>query len=271
MTVDSEAQARLPRARPARLRRATSRTAHRPLHHRRQGPVAPEARQLPAGCRPATPRPASTTAGTSGRSARRTTARQVNGPPKDPAAGVLQPTGVPVFVTDVRDSTHPYTYATPVDTHAQQRPHRLRAQRRRRPATASPGPPATAACAATGRRQALRPGRRRSTAGATAYDPIPYAGGTTPSVADGHGRPQRVPRDAGPVRPLALDGDDAVRDDVQQVGPALHHAGEHGQLQSTRAAAPPVRLASVAGSYNGEDWASSTTTANKFLITKLGD
>src|SRR3954470_13171962 len=41
----------------------------------------------------------------------------VNGQPQD-IAGVLHPewTGVPAFVTDVRDPLHPYTYAKPVDT-----------------------------------------------------------------------------------------------------------------------------------------------------------
>ncbi len=41
----------------------------------------------------------------------------VNGQPQD-GAGVLHPewTGVPSFVTDVRDPVHPYTYANPVDT-----------------------------------------------------------------------------------------------------------------------------------------------------------
>ena len=40
----------------------------------------------------------------------------VNGQPQD-VAGVLHPewTGVPAFVTDVRDPLHPYTYAQPVD------------------------------------------------------------------------------------------------------------------------------------------------------------
>ena len=40
----------------------------------------------------------------------------VNGQPQD-IAGVLHPewTGVPVFVTDVRDPLHPYTYAQPID------------------------------------------------------------------------------------------------------------------------------------------------------------
>src|SRR4051812_26185575 len=40
----------------------------------------------------------------------------VNGQPQD-IAGVLHPewTGVPVFVSDVRDPLHPYTYAQPVD------------------------------------------------------------------------------------------------------------------------------------------------------------
>ena len=42
---------------------------------------------------------------------------KVAGQPQD-VAGVLHPewTGVPSFVTDVRDINHPYTYATPVDT-----------------------------------------------------------------------------------------------------------------------------------------------------------
>ena len=59
----------------------------------------------------------------------------VNGQPQD-IAGVLHPewSGVPVFVTDVRDPLHPYTYAQPVDMLAEQQPHRLHAQRRRRPA-----------------------------------------------------------------------------------------------------------------------------------------
>ena len=111
-------------------------------------------------------------------------------------------TGVPVFVTDVRDPLHPYTYAQAGRHAPQQQPHRLHAQRGRR----------------SGRHRldvGLRRRARLLHERPMHYDPtqhgatrtgdrhrpgLPTAGGTTAVPGDQYAtqpRAQLVPRDAG--------------------------------------------------------------------------
>ena len=116
-TVDSRRKLAFLARDPRSLRqRQPPERPHRPLHHRRQGSVGSRGPDATTGSRRATPRPASTTAATSGASARPTTARASPASRRtSPACCIPEWTGVPAFVTDVRDPMHPYTYAQPVD------------------------------------------------------------------------------------------------------------------------------------------------------------
>ena len=184
----------------------------------------------------------------------------VNGQPQD-IAGVLHPewTGVPVFVTDVRDPLHPYTYAQPVDMKRNNNTHRVHAQRRRRPARRSRGRRASAACAASTPRAATgircwtstagrpRPTRSRTRAAASLE---------RPELRDEHPRAQLVPRDPGARATTssptvtAADGRMFNKADLQYVT----QENVTSCTSTSGGGSGRFVVANLAGSYNGEDW-----------------
>src|SRR3954471_15834593 len=106
----------------------------------------------------------------------------VNGQPQD-TAGVLHPewTGVPTFVTDVRDPLHPYTYANPVDTKRNNNTtaytHSVDVDQNGLAWTSGFG--GIRGYYTNGMHMDVTTGQNRM---ATATDPVPYAGGSVPSL-----------------------------------------------------------------------------------------
>ncbi len=170
----------------------------------------------------------------------------VTGQPQD-VAGVLHPewTGVPTFVTDVRDPLHPYTYANPVDMHRNNNTtaytHSVDVDQTGLVWTSGFG----------GVRGYYTNGMHHDVVRnvdryATATDPVPYAGGGVPTagevrqhpdrdvhrrwVREGLDRAQLLPRDAERVRSLGHDGHHRLRPDDQQDRPAVRHPGERRRL-----------------------------------------
>ena len=109
----------------------------------------------------------------------------VTGQPQD-VAGVLHPewTGVPSFVTDVRDPIHPYTYATPVDMKRNNNTtaytHSVDVDQNGLAWTSGFG--GIRGYYTNGMHTDVTTGQTRM---ATATDPVPYAGGVG-QVAGGH-------------------------------------------------------------------------------------
>ena len=147
----------------------------------------------------------------------------VTGQPQD-IAGVLHPdwSGVPVYVTDVRDVNHPYTYATPVDLKRNNGStaytHSVDVDQNGIAWTSGFG----------GVRGFYTNGLHHDPTTntdryASATDPVPYAGGSVKTGEDGattyatnvH-RPQLVSRHAGRVGPLVRHGDGLRRQHVPQ-------------------------------------------------------
>src|SRR3954471_16948586 len=107
---------------------------------------------------------------------------RVAGQPQD-VAGVLHPewTGVPSFVTDVRDPVHPYTYANPVDTKRNNNTtaytHSVDVDQNGLAWTSGFG--GIRGYYTNGMHMDVTTGQNRM---ATATDPVPYAGGSVPSL-----------------------------------------------------------------------------------------
>jgi hypothetical protein len=158
----------------------------------------------------------------------------VNGQPKD-FNGILRPdwTGVPVFVTDVRDPLHPYTYAEPVDQlrNNNHTAYTHSADVDQHGIVWTSGFGGVRGFWTRGRHHDPATGTDRW---ATAMDPIPFAGGSIhsndPSFATSILEHNAFHRTQADSDRLLGDGHGGGREDVQQGGPALHHAGEHRQL-----------------------------------------
>ena len=171
----------------------------------------------------------------------------VTGQPQD-IAGVLHPewTGVPVFVTDVRDPLHPYTYAKPVDmkrnnnttayTHSRRRRparHRLDVRLRRRPRLLHPRPATedpTHGQSTAGRR---RPTRSRTRAAASRRSRRRRSSRT--GILE-HNSFHMTRRDVRHVATTVT----GRRPRVQQGGSPVHHPGERRPAAPRRAAAAPA-------------------------------
>jgi hypothetical protein len=182
----------------------------------------------------------------------------VNGAPQNLNGG-LEPTwkGIPVFVTDVRDVDHPYTYAQPVDMNRNNGvtdyTHSADVDANGVVWTSGFG----------GVRGFWTQGKhydpvQKVDRWATAYDPIPYAGGTVPSVDLNN----QVDHNA--YHPLQQIGD-------TKKGDLLFITQENtvNCTSTSGGGAGKFVVADIAGSYNGEDW--NATEENKFFVKKIGE
>jgi hypothetical protein len=182
----------------------------------------------------------------------------VNGAPQNLNGG-LEPTwrGVPVFATDVRDVDHPYTYATPVDLNRNNgvTDYTHSADVDMNGVAWTSGFGGVRGFHTDGTHyDPVRKVRRQ----ATAFDPIPYAGGTTPSPD------------------LAAQVDHNAYHSTQQLGDF-----DRGDLlfitmentvnctSTSGGGAGKFVVADISKSYGGEDWLA--TQENKFFIDKVGE
>src|SRR4051794_16893246 len=200
----------------------------------------------------------------------------VTGQPQD-IAGVLHPewTGVPVYVTDVRDPLHPYTYAQPVD------------MKRNNGTTAythsvdvdQDGIAWTSGFG--GVRGFYTDGLHHDPTTntdryATATDPIPYAGGSVhsndPSFATNtleHNsfHFSQAASDHSPKTVTTAGGETIRKTDLQYI------TQENVVSCTSQSGGGPGRfvIADLAGSYNGEDWATDLSATNRFFIRTLDE
>jgi hypothetical protein len=201
---------------------------------------------------------------------------QVNGQPQD-IAGVLHPdwSGVPVYVTDVRDINHPYTYATPVDLNRNNGhtdyTHSVDVDQNGIAWTSGFG----------GVRGFYTNGLHHDPAKnvdryATATDPIPYAGGSVPNTDPSYGvnhidhnsyHVTQAPTDSSPSTVTASDGQTYNKTDLQYV------TQENVVSCTSTSSGGPGKfvVADLAGSYNGEDWSPSLSSTNRFFLKKIGE
>jgi hypothetical protein len=200
----------------------------------------------------------------------------VNGQPQD-IAGVLHPewTGVPVFVTDVRDPLHPYTYANPVDMKRNNNTtaYTHSADVDQHGIVWTSGFGGVRGFYTHGRHWDPVQGVDRY---ATATDPIPYAGGSVhsndPSFATSilEHNSFHVTQDAGDPTPstvTAADGRTFNKEDLQYVT----QENVTSCTSTSGGGSGRFEVVNLAGSYNGEDWDPALSASNRFFVETIGD
>ena len=200
----------------------------------------------------------------------------VSGQPQD-IAGVLHPewTGVPVFVTDVRDPLHPYTYANPVDMKRNNNTtaYTHSADVDQHGIVWTSGFGGVRGFYTHGRHWDPVQGVDRY---ATATDPIPYAGGSVhsndPSFATSilEHNSFHVTQDAGDPTPstvTAADGRTFNKEDLQYVT----QENVTSCTSTSGGGSGRFEVVNLAGSYNGEDWDPALSASNRFFVETIGD
>ena len=200
----------------------------------------------------------------------------VAGQPQD-IAGVLHPewTGVPVFVTDVRDPLHPYTYANPVDMKRNNNTtaytHSADVDQHGIIWTSGFG----------GVRGFYTRGEhwdpvQQVDRFATATDPIPYAGSSVhsndPSFATSilEHNSFHVTQDASDPTSstvTAADGRTFNKEDLQYVT----QENVTSCTSTSGGGSGRFEVVNLAGSYNGEDWDPNLSASNRFFVETIGD
>ncbi len=203
---------------------------------------------------------------------------RVSGQPQD-IAGVLHPewTGVPAFVTDVRDPLHPYTYAQPVDMKRNNNTtaytHSVDVDQDGLAWTSGFG----------GIRGYYTHGLRHDPTTntdryATATDPVPYAGGSVPSLesAAQYGtislehnsfhRTQAASDTSSPTITTAS-GRTIRKTDLQYVT----QENVASCTSSSGGGAGRFVTANLEGSYDGKAWSPDRSSTNRYFIEKLDD
>ena len=201
---------------------------------------------------------------------------KVDGQPQD-VAGVLHPewTGVPAFVTDVRDVNHPYTYAKPVDLKRNNNTtaytHSVDVDQNGVVWTSGFG----------GVRGYYTNGLHKDpTTGADRYasatDPVPYAGGSVPTgesdanyatvqVDHNSYHHTQAASDKSPKTVTTASGEVLNKTDLQYVtqenvvGCTATADGGPGRFVTT----------SLAGSYNGAAWNPALSKTNRYFLREL--
>ncbi|MDA0182603.1 hypothetical protein OJ997_19995 [Solirubrobacter phytolaccae] len=206
---------------------------------------------------------------------------KVGSTPQD-VAGVLHPewSGVPAFVTDVRDINHPYTYAKPVDAGRNNNKtaytHSVDVDQHGLAWTSGFG--GVRGYYTSGKHLDPTTGVERQ---ATATDPIPYAGGSVPSLEtpaqyaqvslehNSYHRTQAASDTSSPTVTTAS-GRTLNKSDLQYVT-------QENVITCTRTdGGGPGRfvIANLAGSYTGKAWDPTLDAADpnkRYFIEKLDD
>jgi hypothetical protein len=198
-----------------------------------------------------------------------------DGQPQD-IAGVLHPewTGVPVFVTDVRDVNHPYTYAQPVDLKRNNNTtaytHSVDVDQNGIAWTSGFG----------GVRGFYTNGLHHDPTTntdryATATDPVPYAGGSvhsddpqfaTSTLEHNSYHVTQAPSDHSSPTVASSDGNTYKKTDLQYIT----QENVVNCTTTSGGGAGQFRIADLAGSYNGEDWSPNLSASNRFFVPTIG-
>jgi hypothetical protein len=200
----------------------------------------------------------------------------VNGQPRD-FNGILRPdwSGVPVFVTDVRDPLHPYTYAEPVDQlrNNNHTAYTHSADVDQHGIVWTSGFGGVRGFWTRGLHHDPTTGTDRW---ATAMDPVPFAGGSIhsndPNFAtsilehNAFHRTQAASDDSLSTV-TAADGRTFNKEDL------LYITQENTVSCTSTSGGGSGRfvVATLAGSYAGEDWSPDVSASNKFFLETIGD
>jgi len=182
---------------------------------------------------------------------------------------------VPVFVTDVRDPLHPYTYANPVDMKRNNNTtaYTHSADVDQHGIVWTSGFGGVRGFYTHGRHWDPVQGVDRY---ATATDPIPYAGGSVhsndPSFATSilEHNSFHVTQDAGDPTPstvTAADGRTFNKEDLQYVT----QENVTSCTSTSGGGSGRFEVVNLAGSYNGEDWDPALSASNRFFVETIGD
>jgi hypothetical protein len=205
----------------------------------------------------------------------------VDGQPQD-VAGVLHPewTGVPTFVTDVRDPLHPYTYAKPVDTGRNNNTtaytHSVDVDQNGIAWTSGFG--GVRGYYTSGMHTDITTGQNRM---ATATDPVPYGGGGVPSLESPSQYAQfslehnsyhhtQSASDTSPKTVTTASGRTLNKTDLQYVT-------QENTVSCTSASgggSGRFVTASLAGSYTGQAWDpkwKASDPNSRYFLEKLDD
>ncbi len=200
----------------------------------------------------------------------------VTGQPQD-IAGVLHPewTGVPVYVTDVRDVNHPYTYAQPVDMKRNNNTtaytHSVDVDQNGIAWTSGFG----------GVRGFFTNGLHHDPTTntdryASATDPVPYAGGSVHSndpvfatniLEHNSYHVTQAASDHSPSTVTASDGQTYKKTDLQYIT----QENVVGCTSTSSGGPGHFVVASLANSYNGEDWDPGLSSNNRFFLKTVGE
>jgi len=200
----------------------------------------------------------------------------VNGQPQD-IAGTPQAdwSGVPVYVTDVRDPMHPYTYATPVDMNRNNGhtdyTHSVDVDQDGVAWTSGFG----------GVRGFYTNGLHHDPTTnadryASATDPVPYAGGSVPNNDPTYGT-NSIDHNAYHVTQAASDHSSPTvktADGTTYDKSDLLYVTQENVVSCTSTSgggAGHFVVADLAGSYGGEDWSPTLGPNNRFFLKKIGD
>jgi hypothetical protein len=219
----------------------------------------------------------------------------VSGQPQD-GAGVLHPewTGVPTFVTDVRDPLHPYTYANPVDTKRNNNTtaytHSVDVDQHGLAWTSGFG--GIRGYYTSGMHTDVVTGQTRI---ATATDPVPYAGGSVPTLEAtqpngtvGSDAYASASLEHNSYHVTQADSDTSPKTVTTASGRVINKADLQYITQentvsctsSSGGGAGRFRIASLSGSYGGKAWdpalraqgsASEGTPINRYYLESLDD
>ncbi len=203
---------------------------------------------------------------------------QVSGQPQD-IAGVLHPewTGVPAFVTDVRDINHPYTYAKPVDTKRNNGTtaytHSVDVDQDGLAWTSGFG--GIRGYYTTGMHTDPTTGEARY---ASATDPVPYAGGSVPtletdaqygtvSIEHNSYHVTQAASDKSPKTITTAAGRTLNKTDLQYVT----QENVTSCTSTSGGGAGRFVTSNLAGSYDGKAWSPDRSASNRYFIEKLDD
>jgi hypothetical protein len=202
----------------------------------------------------------------------------VAGQPQD-VAGALHPewTGVPAFVTDVRDINHPYTYAKPVDLKRNNGTtaytHSVDVDQDGIAWTSGFG--GIRGYYTTGLHNDPTTGAERY---ATATDPVPYAGGSVPSL-ESQAEYGTISVEHNSYHRTQAASDNSPKTITTAAGRTINKTDLSYVTQenvttctsTSGGGAGRFVTSSLAGSYDGKAWSPDRSATNRYFMEKLDD
>ncbi len=203
---------------------------------------------------------------------------KVSGQPQD-VAGVLHPewTGVPAFVTDVRDPAHPYTYAKPVDMKRNNGTtaytHSVDVDQDGLAWTSGFG--GIRGYYTTGMHMDPTTGVARY---ASATDPVPYAGGSVPSL-ESEAQYGTISVEHNSYHVTQAASDKSPKTVTTATGRVINKTDLSYVTQENVTSCTSTSgggsgrfvTSNLAGSYDGKAWSPDRSATNRYFIEKLDD